>query len=434
LPLSPPDPNSTLTVLLGNAVRAGVQVRGMFWAGIMVPSLPAAPALVPGELLRDYLTENQAPRVFNVEAVNAINAMGAPGVDAAAILDSEHAFAASHHQKILVLGIAGQLIAYNGGIDFSADQLPPPDATAPGTPVFDVAVRLEDGGAWLALNTFKTRWNAHPNKPAGPPLRSDSLPIPLPAGGPLTVQMTHTSGKGFPLPAAVQTASTALASAIRNARQFFYMEDQYCVGSPKLAAAIVEALTQTPGLTGIFVITPDVCVKAFEMPDMPFRRRAFLKPIVRAFPSRFLVFERLGAGTITGPTAYIHSKLLIVDDEAAFIGSVNASRRSWFHDTEAQVAIVDELNGRGGTSSGTRGWVRDLRCQVWSQHLTRPQASLGDPFVDLSIWRDIVKGTVTGSSVRPYDALATVPRFSVAGQTLGDDPLDRLWDNVEDPY
>src|SRR5205823_3425132 len=159
--------------------------------------------------------------------------------------------------------------------------LPPPLVDELGSPLFDISLRLQDAGAFLVLETFIARWDLHPNK-LGAPLRGKSVALPLPAGGPLAIQVTHTYGRGFPFVSAVQTASTALANGIRSARQFFYMEDQYFVGSPKMTSAIRDALSLNPTLIGIIVIAAEDCVG--DLPDLPFRRRDFLRPVATSFP------------------------------------------------------------------------------------------------------------------------------------------------------
>jgi phosphatidylserine/phosphatidylglycerophosphate/cardiolipin synthase-like enzyme len=274
------------------------------------------------------------------------------------------------------------------------------------------------------------RWNLHPDKLGATPLRGDSVNMPLPTGlGPLAVQVTHTYGRGFPFANAVQTASTALANGIRSARQFFYMEDQYFTGSPKMRDAIRDALTQNPTLIGIIVIAAEDSVA--DLPDLPSRRRDFLNPLATSFPGRLLIFERLGAGSTTGPTAYVHSKLLIVDDEAAFIGSVNSNRRSWFHDSEID-ATLDDQNGPGGTAPGTRGVVRDFRCNLWSQHFNLDPALLGDFASCLQRWQAIMGGQ-PALSVRKYNVGATVPRYAIGGFPVNPTVLDLAWNTLEDP-
>jgi phosphatidylserine/phosphatidylglycerophosphate/cardiolipin synthase-like enzyme len=380
---------------------------------------------------------NKTNRSINEPAVKFINGLAAKGFDAAAVLDDRHLPMGSHHQKVLVVRAGGKLIAYVGGIEANVDRLHWVYGEL-GSPLFDASVRLEDAGAWLVLNTFVERWYSHPASLGG--LRVRSLVAP-PHSGPLTVQVTHTYGRGFPFTTAVQTAATALANGIRNARQFFYMEDQYFVGSPMMEAAIRSALASNPNLVGIVVIAAEFSVG--DLPDLPFRRRAFLAPLSNDFPGRLLVFERLGNGSPIGPTAYVHTKLLIVDDEAAFIGSVNSSRRSWFHDSEIDATIVDR-NGAGGTAAGTRGWVRDFRCEMWSRHLTIPSTALGDISTSLGFWRAVVSGQfvlidgklfdISGTvSVRPYNVNAIAPRYSVGGVPLSPKLLDLAWNTVEDP-
>jgi phosphatidylserine/phosphatidylglycerophosphate/cardiolipin synthase-like enzyme len=431
LELVPGDPTSTLRNMLTAAVAGGVQVRAMFWAGTEPPHPPLVtllnpPSFVGYELIRQFVMSHVPNRAMNTTAAQFINGLAG---DAAAILDSRHRVFGSHHMKVLVIRSGESLVAYIGGVEFNADRLQT-IAAEPGSPLFDISARLPGAGAWLALDTFVNRWEAHPDKKGV--LRGAGLPIPLPVGGPLAIQMTHTYGAGFPFPNAVRTASAALANGIRSARNFFYLEDQYCVGSPQMDRAIRDALSANTGAMGVIVIASEVCVS--DLPDLPFRRRAFLGPLAAAFPSRFLVFERLGTGASpTGPTAYVHCKLLIVDDEAAFLGSVNSSRRSWFHDSEVDVTIVDTLNGPGGTLPGTRGWVRDLRCELWSRHFNRPSATLGDLAVDLAVWSGVAAGTVAGTSVSPYDATATVPRVTAAGKPILAPLLQKIWDGVEDP-
>jgi phosphatidylserine/phosphatidylglycerophosphate/cardiolipin synthase-like enzyme len=336
-----------------------------------------------------------------------------------------------------VLGLGGKLVAYVGGVEYNEDRLRTISGQ-PGTPLFDTSVRLEGAGAWVASETFVQRWKAHPdNQPdPRPALRADGLHIPPSSGGTLAVQMTHTYGDGYPYPLAVHTAGKALANAISKARQFIYVEDQYFVGSDEMKKAFFDVLSKNTGLFAIVAIAPDDSVT--DTPDLAYRRREFVRPLVAAFPGRFLVFERLGDnGSATGPSAYIHSKLLIVDDEALLIGSVNSNRRSWSHDTEVDVTIVDS-KGPGSTQAGSRGWVRDFRCMLWSRHLRRDIRSLGDPAVDLRIWRDIANGTATGAQVRPFDVSANPPRWGglplrlVAGLST-DVLLWAIWNAFVDP-
>jgi phosphatidylserine/phosphatidylglycerophosphate/cardiolipin synthase-like enzyme len=429
LPLVPGKDSTTLRRMLRAAAAAKVQIRAMFWAGSdpasspMITLWPVA-RILAGVAIRGYYEAHKPNFRTNAAAAQCIN--GFKG-DVAAILDNQHRSFGMHHQKILVLGIDGNLIAYVGGVDFNPDRLfsiP----SSPGTPLFDISVRLEGAAAHLALDTFVRRWQAHPAR-SGAPLRGSSSPMPLTTDGSLAVQLTHTYAKGYPFPVPVQTARTALANAIGNARRYFYLEDQYFTGFSQMSAVIRVVLSGHPNLVGILVTGPDeVC----HVPDLPSHRRSFFAPIARAFPGRFLVFERLGAGATTGPTAFVHSKVLIVDDEAAFIGSVNSNRRSWYHDSEVDATIVDR-NGPGASAFGSRGWVREFRCSVWASHLNQPASSLGDVAADLAIWQGISRGTISGSSVRPYGVHTRLRRYTYHGIPIPVTLLQTLWNELIDP-
>jgi phospholipase D1/2 len=81
---------------------------------------------------------------------------------------------------------------------------------------------------------------------------------------------------------------------------------------------------------------------------------------------RFVVTEQI----------YIHSKLLIVDDAVAIIGSANTNDRSLTGngDTEIAAVIVDTENvelrdlGSPQIKVQTRKFARDLRKQLWTKH------------------------------------------------------------------
>lgn len=427
------DPNTTLLKMLTDAAgtrdKPGAQLRAMFWGtqsvtiGVAIPLEPSqnAPALdIPLSPIPNFQ--------INTDATNFIEGLATTsGADAAAIFDTRYRRYGSHHQKVLVVRNQGKLVAYVGGIEYKADRLSPEAVSGiKGSPLFDVSVRLEDDAAWLALDTFVQRWQAHPNA-HGTTLLGASMQPPKINSGTLTVQMTHTYGVNLPFPLPIVTASDARANGISRANKYFYFEDQYWVGNDKLLNAITSRMSDSrnggDNVIGIVVIAAEDCVD--DLKGVGFRRRDFMQKIKAQFPTRFFVFERVGVGGSTlGANAYVHSKLLLIDDEAAFIGSVNSSRRSWSHDSEVDATIVD-ASGPGGTGPGTRGWVRDFRCTLWNKHLPAATPCTGDPDTDLQIWLSIAQeplGTVKGM-VRRYDIADPHTKF----------PPDFLWDSAFDP-
>ena len=70
----------------------------------------------------------------------------------------------------------------------------------------------------------------------------------------------------------------------------------------------------------------------------------------------------------------VHSKITIIDDKWAMIGSANAMRRSLYTDWEHSVAFLDENETA----------VREFRARIWAEHFNRPNTPAGvAPFDDL---------------------------------------------------
>ena len=81
--------------------------------------------------------------------------------------------------------------------------------------------------------------------------------------------------------------------------------------------------------------------------------------------------------TATATPVYVHAKVCVVDDVWATVGSDNLNRRSWTHDSELTAAILDQRrDGReprdpAGLGDGARGFARELRLELWREHLDR---------------------------------------------------------------
>lgn len=60
-----------------------------------------------------------------------------------------------------------------------------------------------------------------------------------------------------------------------------------------------------------------------------------------------------------GQSVYIHSKMMLVDDEVTFIGSMNTGRRSLTTDGEIHLAIIDEANE----------FTQDFRTELWRVYM-----------------------------------------------------------------
>jgi phosphatidylserine/phosphatidylglycerophosphate/cardiolipin synthase-like enzyme len=96
----------------------------------------------------------------------------------------------------------------------------------------------------------------------------------------------------------------------------------------------------------------------------------------------------------------VHSKVCIIDDVWAAVGSDNFNRRSWTHDSELTAAIVDEQRDDrapldpAGLGDGARTHARNLRLELIREHLGRADGDDAD-LVDPQQFFDVVSASAT---------------------------------------
>jgi len=170
-----------------------------------------------------------------------------------------------------------------------------------------------------------------------------------------------------------------------------------------------------------------------RLPDVPFHRRQFLRPLMSDLSPRLLVFERIGDdGTTTGPGAYVHSKLTIVDDTVAVVGSANSNYRSWTHDSEVMVTIVDP-SGPGGIDPKDWQPIRAMRAAIWQQHLRAvADPTMGNPLAAHTFWTDVWAGKSKTTHVRPYQP-PTLPSRPKWAWTAPAPVAEKYWTGILDP-
>jgi hypothetical protein len=114
-------------------------------------------------------------------------------------------------------------------------------------------------------------------------------------------------------------------------------------------------------------------------------------------PDRVAVFDlENNAGT----PIYVHAKICIVDDTWITCGSDNFNRRSWTTDSELTCAVLDstsdsqEPSGPEVVHDASRRLARDLRFQLWAEHLSLDQDNprLHDQAAGLELWKTTADG------------------------------------------
>jgi phosphatidylserine/phosphatidylglycerophosphate/cardiolipin synthase-like enzyme len=289
-------------------------------------------------------------------------------------LDTSHPLLACHHQKVIVVDDG---VAFVGGFDVTAcrwdsraHRRGDPRRTAPhGAPyeAFHDVQMAVGGAAAAALGTLaRERWHRATGAalPAPPPRDDSAWPPALEPslrGAQVGVARTEPGDRSR---APVREVEALYLASLAGARRWIYAESQYLT-SERVVAALAARLAEADGPEVVLVL-PRRCPAWVEEATMgPLRARAIAA--LRAADRRGrlrLYYPQLGRGR----PLHVHSKVMVVDDRLARIGSSNLSNRSLSLDTECDLAI--ESGGRGDLARAIGG----LRDDLLAEHLGVPQA------------------------------------------------------------
>jgi len=405
--------NSDVAGLFSAAVRRGVDVRGLIW--------------------RSHLDRFQFSEQENRHLGEDIEAAGGE-----CLLDMRVRPGGSHHQKLVVLRHANRPeedIAFIGGIDLchsrrddeqhAGDVQTQPMSEVYGTrpPWHDVQLAIQGPAVGDAEAVFRERWNdptplsRHPLYVVGDKLRGEDrhpnplpeqLPDPAPCG-PHAAQLLRTypvRHPGYPFARnGERSIAKAYGKVLPRARSLIYLEDQY-LWSTEVANVFAQALRESPELLMIAVIPrfPDQMGKVATPGNLVGREDAFAILQDAAGPR----FAAYGIENRQGTPIYVHAKVCVVDDVWITVGSDNANRRSWTHDSELSCAVLDP------DSDPT--FAQQLRLELAREHLGRsanddadliePQsmfAAFAASASALDVWHDIgCSGERPNGSLRTY--------------------------------
>ncbi|MGE5827343.1 MAG: phospholipase D-like domain-containing protein [Micromonosporaceae bacterium] len=393
--------------------RTKAQVRCMFWAhpgGAAVPpgsggngviaahlnSLPHAAAILDAKLPDPQLNVGWVLKLLGLR----------PGTGGGGI----------HHQKLLVVRGRLGLIAFVGGMDVHPNRT---ETNNVGEPLHDVHLRVAGEAGVTLLRTFRDRWLDHPAA-AELDLRKFGMDrarvkadfaaaramdagsarsLPSSTGttgkesmavavGRTFADLTKLTGKKLSYdfaPYGETTAWDLVEAGVKAAREYIYIEDQYFV-SRRLTSLLVDKLRQEQFKFLLMLILdsrtienkPDLIkvepngtiTVPNEVPYGIAARNDIRRALASVDPkrSRWRMFRLT---PISDPArravsgSYVHSKLMIFDDEYAIVGTANANDRGYTFDTELVAGITDDLVGR---TTGQR-FARDLRVNLWHKHL-----------------------------------------------------------------
>ena len=382
------DDGDTLADVLTAALRRGADVRGLLW--------------------RSHWRKVgfHAEQSFRLGA--AIEEAGGQ-----CLRDMRVRTAGAHHQKFVILRHQGRPeedVAYVGGIDLchsrrdtiehegDAQALDVAEEYGPRPAWHDVQVAIRGPAVHDVETTFRERWEDRTPLTLNPGRRLTSWlqaeeqeprplgpqwPPPSPVDGAHdAVQIVRTYPAILPVgydfaPDGEMSIVRGNAKAMARAERLVYVEDQYFWGGD-VGEHFAAVLRDRPELRLVVVlpVLPDVDGTVARTAQFAARLLA-LEPVLEAGGDRVLV---LGLVNRSGLPIYVHSKICIVDDRWASVGSDNFNRRSWTSDSEIACAIMDD---RTDDLDPDEPAPRDafplrLRRELCAEHLGVPEDQVPD--------------------------------------------------------
>ena len=265
-------------------------------------------------------------------------------------------------------------------------------------PLHDVAVRLRGSAARELGAWFEELWDrAAPGAPDADttPVASPSQPsAPAPAAD-VAVRVLRTQPDAGDAPGRTEILDAYL-DAISRARSCIYLESQYFSARP-IARAVRMALDAHPALEVVLVLNQNPDITAYRAwQDARLAEHGLLgHPRVGVFALWSATPSLRMAGRIELTQVFVHSKVGVIDDRWATLGTANldgaslhsygddfaswAGRRVFggYRNYDLNIELLDEPNAGGGRSRmPLTGLVPTLRQRLWSRHLGLPEEDL----------------------------------------------------------
>lgn len=294
--------------------------------------------------------------------------------------DRAHPGYCQHQKSWLLDANLDAATCFVGGINLNPHSLVAPGHNGEGHN-HDAYVELAGPAVADVHHNFVQRWNEASERTSGDGRWGDGSDGDLafpdhtpPERGAAQVQIQRTTHRGrylngYPAPGSSAfdvargetTNRDQYCAAIGWARRTIYMEHQY-LEVPEIVAALDDALTRGVEVVLVLPAVPDVSSSAPVTQD----RIAFLHSrACLASHDNFTLCGLAGLG-VDGrrKPVYVHSKLMLVDDEWATVGSCNLHHHSLFGNGELNAAFWDPEA------------VRALRVELFQEHLATDTFSL----------------------------------------------------------
>ena len=311
-----------------------------------------------------------------------------------------------------------------------------------------------------------------------------------PSGSDLTIQVLRSVGKwsaGQPKEASIYNA---YLDAIQNAKHFIYIENQFFISSQegevdnKIMSTLVDRIYrahqhgedfhvmmiiplkpefhedwETKAGRGLRFVSYWNYATIYHGKDCLMNRLETKGIPSQAIPHYFSVHGLRTHGFLNGnlvtEIVYVHSKLMIVDDHLAIIGSANINDRSMLWDRDSEVAVIIQDNklteGKmNGEPYKVGKFCHSLRCHLLKEHLgllsemnaTPQNVKVEDPLTSHSIVSKLAKENtrifeeIFGGKILPTDEAPKLNELkkwkSVSGIADEHGSLERAWTELEE--
>ncbi len=292
-------------------------------------------------------------------------------------LDAEHPVGASQHQKVVVIDDS---VAFCGGLDLAESRWDTPEHAArnplrrthdgkPYAPFHDVQLVVAGEAACALGDLARERWRTATGRRLAPVTRREAnvidgseLPWPRDVGVELRnvdVGISRTLGTHGKR-VEVREVERLYIDSIAAAKTRVYIESQYLT-SRSVTQALATSLTAPTGPEVVMVL-PRIASGWLEENTMSILRGRLLELLARADQHKRLRVLCPTMPGLEGGCINVHSKVMVIDDRLARIGSSNLSNRSMGLDSECDVSWE-------GTTFAAREHIDGLRHRLIAEHL-----------------------------------------------------------------
>ena len=260
--------------------------------------------------------------------------------------DDTHPVAGSHHQKIVVVDGG---FAFSGGLDLTnkrwdtrAHEANDPRRVHEGTPYppfHDVMMAVDGEAARELGRVARSRWKASTGEELSEPqANSDPWPEELrvdASDAPVAISLTTPRTEAS---AGIRQVERLYLDMIAAATRSIYIENQYFT-SRVVGEALAARLAEPEG-PEVVVVTRLLSHGWLEEITMTTLRVKLVRQLREADKhGRFHAYYPHVPGLADTTCLDIHSKVMVVDDQWARVGSANLSNRSMGMDTECDVTL-----------------------------------------------------------------------------------------------